>query len=128
MIDKGLPAQRIDRPSLPRVEQESRGFKALRPRRAHPRTARSPLRSGPKMHSTGLLLSYHPGISIPTSTRIPPVGLLLLSPAPPLTAQTPPPGAPPAPARRPFARPDAPRRTERIREVDIKHIKGEQTL
>src|SRR4051794_10113394 len=125
---QGLPAQRIDRPSLPRVEQESRGFKALRPRRAHPRTARSPLRSGPRMQSTGLLLSYHPGISMPKSIRNLAVGLLVLSPASPLTAQTPPPGAPPAPARRPFAKPDAPRRTERIREVDIKHIKGELTL
>ena len=44
------------------------------------------------------------------------------------TAQSPPAGTPPAPARRPFAKPDAPRQTERIREVDIKHIKAELTL
>jgi aminopeptidase N len=43
-------------------------------------------------------------------------------------AQSPPPGAPPAPTRRPFAKADAPRQTERIRVVDIKHIKAELTL
>ena len=55
------------------------------------------------------------------------IGLILLTSAWTATAQTPP-GAPPAPARRPFAKPDTPRQTERIREVDIKHIKAELTL
>src|SRR5262245_12541522 len=34
----------------------------------------------------------------------------------------------PAPTRRPFARPGTPRRTERIRSVDVQHIKAELTL
>jgi aminopeptidase N len=56
------------------------------------------------------------------------IGLLVLSSASVATAQTPPPGANGAPARRPFAKPGTPRKTERIREVDIKHIKAELTL
>ena len=41
------------------------------------------------------------------------------------TAQTPPTGPP---ARHPFASPDTPRQTERIRKADIKHIKAELVL
>ena len=36
--------------------------------------------------------------------------------------------APPAPPRRPFAKPGTPRKPERLRFVDIKHIKAELTL
>ncbi|MGZ3392062.1 MAG: hypothetical protein ACXVCF_21040, partial [Isosphaeraceae bacterium] len=39
-------------------------------------------------------------------------------------AQTPPASPAAPPARRPFASPDTPRQTERIREADIKHIKA----
>src|SRR4029077_13661241 len=37
-------------------------------------------------------------------------------------------GGPKAPARRPFAKPGTPRRTERIRSVDVKHIKAILTI
>ena len=43
-------------------------------------------------------------------------------------SQTTRPGREPAPGRRPFAKPGTPRREERIRYVDIKHIKAELTL
>ena len=43
-------------------------------------------------------------------------------------AQTPPAGPASPPARRPFASPETPRQTERIREADIKHIKAELVL
>jgi aminopeptidase N len=43
-------------------------------------------------------------------------------------AQQLPPGAGPSPARRPFATPDTPRQTGRIRQADIKHIKAELFL
>jgi aminopeptidase N len=55
-------------------------------------------------------------------------GLLLVSTVLPASAQSPSPEARPAPARRPFAKPGAPRQTGRIREIDIKHIKAELTL
>src|ERR1700722_12164341 len=43
-------------------------------------------------------------------------------------SQTTRPGRGPAPGRRPFAKPGTPRREERIRYVDIKHIKANLTL
>jgi aminopeptidase N len=56
------------------------------------------------------------------------IALLLATLPQPSAAQTPPSGAVQPPARRPFAPPGTPRQTERIREVDIKHIKMELTI
>ncbi|HMF35164.1 MAG TPA: M1 family metallopeptidase, partial [Isosphaeraceae bacterium] len=55
-------------------------------------------------------------------------GLLLGLAALTASAQSPPAGPATPPARRPFASPDTPRQTERIREADIKHIKAELVL
>ena len=55
-------------------------------------------------------------------------GLLLGLAALTANAQTPPASPAAPPARRPFASPDTPRQTERIREADIKHIKAELVL
>ena len=43
-------------------------------------------------------------------------------------SQTTRPGRGPAPGRRPFAKPGTPRREERIRYFDVKHVKAELTL
>lgn len=56
------------------------------------------------------------------------IGLLLTAWAVQVSAQSPPPGSPARPTRRPFATSDTPHQTGRIREVDIKHIKAELTL
>ena len=55
---------------------------------------------------------------------VPLMGLAALT----ANAQAPPAGPASPPARRPFAGPDTPRQTERIREADIKHIKAELVL
>jgi aminopeptidase N len=55
-------------------------------------------------------------------------GLLLGLFACSVGAQSPPGEVPSLPARRPFAAPETPRQTERLREVDIKHIKAELSL
>src|SRR5271157_4660606 len=55
-------------------------------------------------------------------------GLLLGLAALTANAQTPPALTATPPVRRPFASPDTPRQTERIRAADIKHIKAELDL